>query len=90
MDECLINILRYKQINNESILDTRTSFTSINVPIVNAWITIRTWRTIDATTHFNEKIEIDYTVYSLESTPMYFTLTMYTEELLNLINVERF
>lgn len=90
MDECVLSILRYKQIHNEQILQTPTYFTSINVPIANDWIAITTWRTLDATTHLNERIEVDYSVYSMTHTPLHFTLRMDTQELLNLIQVERF
>ena len=90
MDRCVLAVLRYKQIVNEQITNTRTYFTDINVPIVNSWITITTWRTMEATVHLNERTEIDYSVYSTDNTPMFFTFVMDTMELLNHVNVERF
>lgn len=91
MDECVIQVLRYKQYNNEQIINTPTLFYNINVPISDSWITITTWRNIQPTYPLPERIEIDYTIYThrLEVVPINFTLRMDTEELLNRIQIER-
>ena len=88
MDECVINVLKYKQYHNHEIVNNPTLLTEINVPIANTWLTITTWRNYQPIYPLSERIEVDYTLSGVATTPIHFTLRMDTEELLNRIRIE--
>lgn len=83
MDEALIKVLIYKQLNNQQIINWDLPLSNINIPINNCSIRILTWR--NYTNAITEMIEIDYMVIEVNTTPMNFTTRMMTSELLRRI-----
>ena len=73
MDQVLLNVIRFKQINNIQILDIDTPLQLINVPI-NGWLKINNWRTIQNAA--NEMVEINYSIIEINTTARIFTFVM--------------
>lgn len=84
MDDVLINVLRYKQHRNVTIIGIDTSFNEVNVPI-DGFMRILTWRTIDNVNP--TMIEIDYSVVVTNRTSINYTYRMEVRELLRRIEI---
>jgi hypothetical protein len=72
MDDALINVIRWLQYHNWVIINSETYMSQVNVPIVNCFIRITSWRRYSNV----GAIEIDYKVIEANNTPMDFTLRM--------------
>ena len=73
MDQVLLNVIRFKQINNIPILERDTPLQLINVPI-NGWLKINNWRTIQDAG--GEMVEINYSIIEINTTARIFTFVM--------------
>ena len=84
MDMALVNVLRYKQIHNLDIINSSDiNLQNVGLPISDCWLRILTWRSYPYLQP--ERIEIDYRIFVTNTTPINFTASMETEELLRLI-----
>ena len=83
MDDALINVIRWLQYHNWEILNSETYMSQVNVPIVNCFIRITSWRRYDDV----GAVEIDYKVIEANTTPIDFTFRMEESEFLRRIDI---
>ena len=88
MDDVLLNVLRYKQLHNQEIINNDTDMCQVGVPISNCFIRILNWRNY---TNVNpEMIEVDYRIIEMNTTPSNFTLRMETQQLIRRIEISQY
>jgi len=86
MDDALINVIRWKQYHNIDILsNVGTELAMVNIPIVNCWLTILSWRRYDS----NEPhmVEINYSVMEVNTTARIYTFRMNETEFVRRIDI---